>query len=156
MTDQIPVKAVRTGSTVTALAEFESGDKIPAAYLAGGTSTTAVTFGSTADGNVQSNTVVCATADGVANPDLTDANDVLAIVGIASTAANDGSALTVMTAGTLTESGWSWTEGPVYCAVSGGALTQTVPATGAVVQVAVATSATTVQVGVQRPAILRN
>ena len=33
MTDQIPVKAIKTGSTVTALAEFESGDTIPAAYL---------------------------------------------------------------------------------------------------------------------------
>lgn len=33
MTDQIPVKAIRIGSIVTALAEFEPGDKIPADYL---------------------------------------------------------------------------------------------------------------------------
>jgi hypothetical protein len=156
MTEQIPVKAIKTGSTVTALAEFESGDTIPAAYLPAGADTAAVTFPSTADGNVQSNTVVCATAAGVANPDLTNAADVLAVVGIAATAANSGDPLTVQQSGTLTEVGWNWTEGPIYCAVSGGALTQTVPATGAVLQVAVATSPTTIQVGIQRPAILRN
>ena len=33
MTDQIPVKAIKTGSTATALGEFESGDQIPADYL---------------------------------------------------------------------------------------------------------------------------
>jgi hypothetical protein len=38
MTNQIPVKAVRTGSTVTALAEFESGDKISSDYLPTSTS----------------------------------------------------------------------------------------------------------------------
>jgi hypothetical protein len=39
MTDQIPVKAIRTGSTVTALAEFEAGETIPAAYLPASTAT---------------------------------------------------------------------------------------------------------------------
>lgn len=152
MADVIPLKFGKTGATVTSLDEFAAGDTIPASMLPGG----AGSFASTADGNVQSNTVVCATAAGVANPDLSVANDVLAIVGIAATAANSGGALTVQTAGSLTEVGWSWTEGPIYCAVTGGALTQTVPATGAVIQVAVATSPTTIQVGIQRPAILRN
>lgn len=33
MTNQIPVKAIKTGSTATALGEFASGDQIPADYL---------------------------------------------------------------------------------------------------------------------------
>lgn len=33
MTDQIPLKAIKTGSTATALGEFASGDQIPGAYL---------------------------------------------------------------------------------------------------------------------------
>lgn len=112
-------------------------------------------FSTTADGNVQSNSVVCATANGVANPDLADANDVLSIVGIAATAANDGGALFVQVAGELTEVGWNWTPGPVYCALEGGVLTQSAPQTGAVVQVATAINPTTLQVGIQ-PAILRS
>ena len=33
MTDQIPIKAIKTGSTATALGEFAAGDQIPADYL---------------------------------------------------------------------------------------------------------------------------
>lgn len=33
MTDQIPIKAIKTGSTATALAEFGAGDKIASDYL---------------------------------------------------------------------------------------------------------------------------
>lgn len=112
-------------------------------------------FTSTAVGNVQSNSVVCAVAGGVANPDLTQSAQVAAIVGVASTAANSGGSLTVMREGTLTEGLWNWAPGPVFCALSGGALTQTPPTSspGAVVQVGIALSPTQVQVGIE-PAIL--
>lgn len=113
----------------------------------------AQTFTSTAVGNVQSNSVVCSVSGGVANPDLTQSAQVAAIVGVAATAANSGGSLTVMTEGQLTEPLWNWTPGPVYCAATGGQLTQTQPSTGAVAQVAQAISPTTIQVGIE-PAIL--
>lgn len=115
----------------------------------------AQTFNSVAVGNVQSNSVVCSVAGGVANPDLTQPRQVVAICGIAATAANAGGALTVMTEGQLTEGLWNWTPGPVYCALSGGQLTQAPPSTspGAVAQVGIAISPTTIQVGIE-PAIL--
>lgn len=115
----------------------------------------AQTFASVAVGNVQSNSVVCAVAGGVANPDLTVPAQVAAICGIAATAANSGGALTVMQEGPLTESLWNWTPGPVYCALAGGQLTQAPPSTspGAIVQVGQAISPTTLQVGIE-PAIL--
>lgn len=109
----------------------------------------AQTFESVAVGNVQSNTVVCAVSGGVQNPSLASSAQVSAIVGVASTAANSGGAITVMTQGVLTESLWSWIPGePVFCALTGGALTQVAPATGAVVVVGVALSATEIRVGI--------
>lgn len=115
----------------------------------------AQTFQSVAVGNVQSNSVVASVAGGVANPDLTQPRQVAAICGIAATAANAGGDLTVMTEGQLTENLWNWTPGPVYCSLSGGQLTQSPPtsAPGAVAQVGIAISPTTIQVGIE-PAIL--
>ena len=115
----------------------------------------AQTFESVAVGNVQSNSVVCAVDGGVANPDLTQPLQVAAICGIAATAANAGGTLTVMSEGQLTENLWNWTPGPVYCALSGGQLTQSPPSAspGAVAQVGIAISPTTIQVGIE-PAIL--
>jgi hypothetical protein len=155
MTDQIPVKALRTGSTVTALAEFAAGDTINADYLPAASAGTSFSFDSIANGAISAETVAAIDASGVHNPDLTNPADVQKIIGITSNAAASGAAVTVLTVGTLTEGGWSWVPGPIYCAASGGALTQTAPSTGAVVQVATAISATKIQVGI-RPAILRS
>lgn len=155
MTDQIPVKAVKTGSTVTALSEFEAGDTISPDYLPSASAGTSFSFDSTANGALSAETVVAIDAAGCHNPDLTDAADVQKIIGVTSNAAASGASVTVLTVGTLVEAGWSWSPGPIYCAGSGGALTQTAPTTGAVVQVATAISATKIQVGI-RPAILRS
>lgn len=154
MTDQIPVKAVKTGSTVTALAEYEAGDTIPAAYLPA-VAATALQFTGTAKTNLAAESVAAVDGTGVYNPDLTNPADVANIVGIVATAATAGNPVTVQTLGTFTEVLWNWTEGPIYCAASGGALTQTAPATGAVILVATALSPTTIQVGIG-PAYLRN
>lgn len=112
-------------------------------------------FNSIASGNIQSNMVVASDGAGkVYVPDLTNPGDVTRVVAIAATAANDGLAITCKTSGQLTEVAWNWQPGPIYCALSGGTLTQAPPATGAVLQVAVAISPTTIQVGI-RPATLR-
>lgn len=112
-------------------------------------------FNSIASGTIQSNMVVASDGAGrVYVPDLTNPSDVTRVVAIASTAGTDGQAITCKTAGQLTEVAWNWQPGPVYCAASGGTLTQTPPETGAVLQAGVAISPTTIQVGI-RPATLR-
>lgn len=104
-------------------------------------------FQSTAVGNITSNTVVAATSGGVLNPSLATPTEVPAIVGVAFTSATSGNPITVMTKGQITDALWSWTPGlPLYCGVAGGALTQTAPTSGAVVQVGVALSATEINV----------
>lgn len=123
---------------------------VPATGQGGGI--TDLSFLSTAHGSISGETVAAIDANGVHNPDLSDPVDVLKIIGITANAAADGASVTVITLGTFTEIGWNWNPGPIYCAASGGALTQTVPATGALVQVAVAISPTTIQVGIE-PAI---
>lgn len=112
-----------------------------------------ITFGSSAVGNVQSNSVVCLVTGGVANPDLTNPAQAATVVGIAFTAANSGNPLTVMTEGSITESAWTWTPGPIYCG-AGGTLTQTPPTSGASIVVAQAVSSTTLEVGVHTPIML--
>lgn len=148
MTDQIPLKAIKTGSTATALAEFAAGDTIPAAYLSG--DTVAAVAGIALDYP----RVVAVNAGSAYYPDLTDPSDVARIVGVTTHAAAIGAAIAITTAKTFTESGWAWSPGRLYCALSGGTLTQSVPATGAVLEVARVISPTTIRVGIQ-PAILR-
>ena len=95
--------------------------------------------------------------DGAGNaytPDLTNAADVSRIVGVTSHAAAAGAPVRVVTSRDFTESAWNWSPGRIYCALTGGALTQTAPATGAVVEVARVITPTTIRVGIQ-PAILR-
>lgn len=111
-------------------------------------------FDAIAVGSVNANTVVCAVAGGVSNPDITNPLDVLSIVGIATVAGSGGQTLTVMALGPLTVSGANFSLGPVYCG-TGGVLTQTLPGVGAILQVGVATSSTTLQVAIQQPAIMQ-
>ena len=95
--------------------------------------------------------------DGAGNayyPDLTNPADVSRIVGVTTNAAAMGAPVGIVTSKTFTESAWGWSPGRIYCAVTGGALTQTAPATGAVVEVARVITPTTIHDGVQ-PAILR-
>lgn len=95
--------------------------------------------------------------DGAGNayyPDLTNRDDVSRIVGVTLHAAAAGAPVQIVTSRDFTESAWSWSPGRIYCALTGGALTQTAPATGAVIEVARVVSPTTIRVGIQ-PAILR-
>jgi hypothetical protein len=95
--------------------------------------------------------------DGAGNayyPDLTVPADVARIVGVTLHAAVAGTPVGIVTSRDFTEPAWSWSPGRIYCALSGGALTQIAPATGAIVEVARAVTPTTIRVGIQ-PGILR-
>lgn len=121
---------------------------------AGSLAPTALQFNATAKTNLAAESVAAIDGSGVYNPDLTIPQDVANIVGICATAALAGNEVTVQTIGTFTEALWNWLEGPIYCAASGGALTQTAPDTGAVIRVATAITPKTIQVGIG-PAYLR-
>lgn len=64
-------------------------------------------------------------------------------VGITSGAATSGDQVQVVMFGELTEPSWTWAPGPIFLG-AGGALTQTVPDSGFLAQLAAATGATTV------------
>lgn len=87
-------------------------------------------------------------------PDLTNPADVQRVIGVTKQAAATGASVGIARTGTFTESGWNWSPGPLYCAVSGGTLTQTPPATGAVLEVGKAINPTTINIFIHR-AILR-
>lgn len=74
------------------------------------------------------------TTDGSGNA-VYASNDTLSnavVVGLTETAANAGSAVSVRTAGIVTDANWTWTKGPVFLGTNG-ALTQTAPSGGAIV-----------------------
>lgn len=82
--------------------------------------------------------------------DPATAASVARAVGLSVGAAAAGASLRVRTAGALTESSWAWTPGPVYAGASG-VPTQTVPATGHILQIGVAVSATKLVVRLEKP-----
>jgi hypothetical protein len=92
---------------------------------------------------------VVAIADGYAYyPDLTDPEDVSNIVGITMGAAAMNAPVQITTDGPFTENAWNWSPGLIFCTVSGGQLTQTPATTGAIIEVAKAVTATTIQTGI--------
>lgn len=91
--------------------------------------------------------------DQVAAPDLDLAVDGLRLLGVAlNSASAQGEQVSIRRRGTVVDSGWAWDEGPVYVGV-GGALTQTLPASGWVCLIGTAVNPTTVEISPQ-PIIL--
>lgn len=77
------------------------------------------------------------------------------VVGISVTAASGAAeSIVVRTDGEMSDASWSWVPGPIYCG-GNGALTQTPPVAGFVLEVARARSATKIIVDIQIP-FLRN
>ena len=95
--------------------------------------------------------VVGQAGDGVRELDITDNSHGISILGIATQAALTGETTKVQSSGYMTEAGWSWTpEEPIYAGAEG-LLTQTLPAGNYVVIVALALSATEINVSIQTP-----
>lgn len=73
------------------------------------------------------------------------------VVGVAlQSTSTVGASVSVRLGGSVNDPGWSFSEGPVFCAASG-ALTQSPPTTGWLLQVGVALSATTVNINIEQP-----
>ena len=78
----------------------------------------------------------------------------LSILGIARTAADTGVTFSVQSSGYMTEAGWSWAPNePIYAGAEG-LLTQSIPAGSFIVIVALALSATEINVFLQTPIYL--
>jgi len=95
--------------------------------------------------------------DGLGNayyPDLSNPIDVECIVGVTLHAAAMGTSIQIVTSRDFYEPAWGWSLGRIYCATTGGTLTQAPPTSpSAIVEVARVISPTTIRVGIQ-PAII--
>lgn len=83
-------------------------------------------------------------------PDTTIASDGLLVTGISENAAIVSDPVTVRSDGYITDMSWNWTPGAVYCGATG-LLTQTIPSSGWVLQVATAVSQTKISVEIRQP-----
>lgn len=83
-------------------------------------------------------------ADSTTNP---------AATGITTGAVTNGSAVTVQTTGEMVEPSWNWSNGSVYLG-STGLLTQTLPSSGAIVEIGIATAPTKLLIRLQPPIYL--
>ena len=104
---------------------------------------------------VRAHHVVVGQVDGKARElDIDTPGHGLSILGIARTAADTGVTFSVQSSGYMTEAGWSWTPNePIYAGAEG-LLTQSVPAGSFIVIVALALSATEINVFLQTPIYL--
>lgn len=76
--------------------------------------------------------------------DSSDTSDIQKVIGLAETSASTDDSISVRSVGKMTNAGWSWTPGAKLYYTNSGTLTESVPATGFVQQVAVAETATTI------------
>lgn len=85
--------------------------------------------------------------------DGSNASHVGRAIGISTGAATAGDDVSVQTAGILTESSWSWTDGPVYVGASG-VLTQSFAGLAYVHQIGMAVSATQIDINPLSPILI--
>lgn len=102
--------------------------------------------------NIASGRVVRSRADGaalLATPDTPATT--WPILGVTRNAAGEGGMLYVVRSGALENPGWAWTPGAPLWLGAGGEPTQTEPASGMLVEIGFALTATTIVVDLQRP-----
>ncbi len=129
-------------------------DNFTELYARSDTTSGVVTSPLTASGSIGGSRVICDTSGLATYADSSDITTAHNIRGISSNAAADGDAVTVVTAGAITEVSWAWTpKQPVYVSTAG-TLTQTPPSTGYIRKIGFAESSTTIVVQDSQPIIL--
>ena len=89
----------------------------------------------------------------VGYPDRSLVDDALRVAGVLVTSASAlGDAAVVRRRGVMVEAGWAWSPGPVYVGDSG-LLTQSVPASGWLLQIGLAVNATTLDINPEEPIV---
>lgn len=106
----------------------------------------------TAAENLSGHKVVALNNSGQAEyADKNNDDQISAIAGITVSSTTSGNSTTIQTYGPMTELSWSWTpRQPIYCGTNG-ALTQVVPTSGWLRQVALAETATKIFIDIQEP-----
>lgn len=98
---------------------------------------------------------IVAIVGGIAHPaDPTNATDMASCLMVTTQAAASGASVVCATSTVMTEPAWSWAPGRIYLSAASGGLTQTLPISGAILEVGRAVSPTTIEFDVQQ-AILR-
>lgn len=98
--------------------------------------------------------VVYMSPTGVAIASSSVVNTANKILGLTSGSVVNGQPVEVVTSGTITEPSWSWTVGDAVYVSTNGTLTQTVPTSGYILQVGIATNPTTINIDLKLPIIL--
>jgi hypothetical protein len=101
-----------------------------------------------AETDVSGHRAVAASADGRISHVGKDDADASYVIGITTSAALAGLETNLVTIGEVTESSWNWAPGPVWLDVDG-QLTQSVPVTGTLVRIGMATASTKLNVNPQ-------
>lgn len=82
-----------------------------------------------------------------------DGTGVTAIAGITTGAASAGAPATIQFGGGMSDPSWNWSPGPIWLELNG-LLTQTAPASGAIVPIGTATGATRLRIELEAPIFL--
>lgn len=143
---QRPVQVSSPGPAGPPGAAGEQGPAGPAGQTEGST------FNLTAGETIHGRRVVLAANGQIHHPDIHNVAHATQVVGVALQAGNAGTVLGVRTAGTMTDSGWAWAPGPIYCGEQG-VLTQDPGATGWLLAVGRALDATTIDIDIDNPIV---
>jgi len=87
---------------------------------------------------------------GIVYASAEEAETVDMVLGVTVSAVDAGAAPAIVASGPIREPSWSWRPGPIYLGLDG-LLTQSAPARGAVLQVAVSVTPTEIFVAIQEP-----
>lgn len=110
------------------------------------------TFNLSAGETIHGRRVVLAANGQIFHPDIHNVAHATQVVGVALQAGNAGALLGVRTAGTMTDSGWNWAPGPIYCGDQG-VLTQNPGATGWLLAIGRALDAATIDIDIDNPIV---
>lgn len=108
------------------------------------------TFTLVADQSIGGHRVVRSTATGCDYADSSILSHLGKVVGITNAATSAGQSVKIWPTGKITEPTFNFSIGPVYLSTNG-TLTQTIPASGFIQQIGVATSATTLVIQILSP-----
>lgn len=108
----------------------------------------------TATTNIGGHIAVIADTGGVSPASSSNLDHVSSVIGITNAAVTTGGTVEVVTSGSITEPSWNWTPGEPVFLSSNGTLSHAVPSIGFILQMGVASSATSISMLMRQPIIL--
>ena len=104
--------------------------------------------------SIGGHTVVYMSPTGVAKASSSVINTANKILGLTYTSVVNGQPVEVVTSGTITEPSWNWIIGDPIFLSTNGTLTQTLPTSGYILQIGVATNTNIINIDLKLPIIL--